>query len=444
MLAMTTSQLTWWRRTKRWVIPFSLTLAVLVLAVLLLYSTRFGKRLIAHGTGLFVHVPSSPVRFVLPEPTGPFLIGTATLHLVDSTRPDPWVDSRRRELMVSFWYPTKSVENHRPAMYMPARTAEHFQKANLEPLGIDPVQLDVAGVRTHAWLDAPVDASRGKLPVILYSPGGGQSRLLGTVLVEELASQGYVVVTVDHTYDCAAVEFPGGRLELAALPTGEGVLEKSIKVRVDDMLFILDQLEANFARQKLDAQPLPDMLAGALDLTKIGMLGFSAGGFTTAQLMHKDPRVDVGVNLDGSLGYHIAKGIFGDAAREGVDRPLMFIGAGLSGAERLPHNHRNAPDWKSLWSQSTGWKRDFYIPEGEHFSFSDHQVILPQLDEKIGLPAWLRKGMIGTADPNSIVASTRAYLAAFFHEHLRGQPQALLNGPSPSHPYIDFVEDGAD
>jgi 8-oxo-dGTP pyrophosphatase MutT (NUDIX family) len=54
--------------------------------------------------------------------------------------------------------------------------------------------------------------------VLLYSPGAGDPRALGTTLCDDLASRGYAVVTVDHTYDAGAVEFPGGRVELSVLP----------------------------------------------------------------------------------------------------------------------------------------------------------------------------------------------------------------------------------
>jgi predicted dienelactone hydrolase len=45
-------------------------------------------------------------------------------------------------------------------------------------------------------------------PVVLYSPGLGGNRDSSTVLVEQLVSRGYVVVTIDHTHDASQVEFP--------------------------------------------------------------------------------------------------------------------------------------------------------------------------------------------------------------------------------------------
>jgi alpha-beta hydrolase superfamily lysophospholipase len=39
--------------------------------------------------------------------------------------------------------------------------------------------------------------------VVLYSPGAGDPRTWETALVQDLASRGYVVVTIDHTYDAS-------------------------------------------------------------------------------------------------------------------------------------------------------------------------------------------------------------------------------------------------
>ena len=122
------------------------------------------------------------------------------------------------------------------------------------------------------------------------------------------------------------------------------------------------------------------------------------------------------------MGFNISKGDWGDVTRKGLDRPFLLMGAGFSGAVRRPHTHLNAPDWKSFWQQSSGWKLDLLIPEGEHFSFSDHQAFLPQLDAKLGLPNWLVLGMIGRVDSGRSIAAQRAYIAAFFAQHLRQIP----------------------
>ena len=151
---------------------------------------------------------TSPLQLTLPAPTGSESVGTVSLHLIDPGRQDPWVPGRQRELMVSIWYPARHTEHYPAVPWMPPATAATFEQLNGIPAG------SVTMPVTAGHDGAPVDRRRGGLPVVVYSPGSGSDRSINTALVEELASRGYMVVTIDHTYDAEEVEFPGGRIEL--------------------------------------------------------------------------------------------------------------------------------------------------------------------------------------------------------------------------------------
>ena len=52
----------------------------------------------------------------LPEPTGPRPVGTTSLPLTDTSRPDPWAAGVTvRELTVSLWYPAGGTGGRRSA-----------------------------------------------------------------------------------------------------------------------------------------------------------------------------------------------------------------------------------------------------------------------------------------------------------------------------------------
>jgi predicted dienelactone hydrolase len=386
----------------------------------------------------------TPLRLRLPAPTGPYRVGATELHLVDGDRPDPWVTGRPRELMVTVWYPARPSGREPVAPYLPPLAAEHFAATATAATGIGADRVDWTGISTHARTGARAVHSRR--PVVLYSPGGGQLRAEGTILVEELTSRGYVVVTVDHTYEAPAVEFPGGRLEVQRLPDLEPAAlgRAMIRTRVRDTRFVLDQLEVLARGGNPDAggRPLPAGLGRALDLSRVGMFGHSAGGFTAAEAMLADRRLDAGADLDGSMAYSFSNNDFGDVVSRGLDRPFLLMGAGLSAG--APHTHVDAIDWRSFWANSTGWKLDLYVPAGEHFTFTDRQALLPQVDAAFDLPDGLLAATIGTVDPRRSIAAQRAYLVAFFDLHLRHRPQPLLDGPSPRHPDVVFVGGGAE
>lgn len=384
---------------------------------------------------------SPPLRLSLPEPTGRYPIGTTELHVVDADRPDPWVDGRPRELMLSVWYPAASSTGGSLAPYLAPHAAPRLGERVGGLLGLPADRVDWAGLTTHARSGVPVRPRPGGHPVVLFSPGGGEPRANGTILVEELASQGYVVVTVDHTYETPAVEFPEGRIETQQLPEIDPteLNHRMLETRVLDTRFVLDQLAVLDGGGNPDAggRHLPRGLGAGLDLSRVGMFGHSAGGFTSAETMLVDRRLDVGANLDGSMAYSFSANDFGDVVERGLDRPFLLMGAGLSSG--VPHTHQDSRDWAGFWANSPGWKLDLYVADGEHFSFTDYQVLLPQLGAVFDLPEEVVTGAIGTVEPDRLVGSVRAYLTAFFDQHLRGRPQHLLRNPSPRHPDITFV-----
>lgn len=410
-----------------------------------------GITLIAIGCSQNESLPApneGKVGILLPKPTGSHNIGTTDLHLIDHERLDPWTEEENRELMISIWYPAKKSYEGQRAPYMQSKAAEHIDQ-NLSPfLGLQPGQIDWANIGTHAMLNAPVEDDKDGYPIVLFSPGFGNSRTTSTYIVEELVSHGYVVVTIDHTYETDGVEFPDGRIVGQEVPTdidATDLIEKAIEIRLMDVQFVLDQLSDLEANRNPDAQnrDLPVGLSNALDLSRIGMFGHSAGGDTTAGVMDIDSRIDAGIDMDGWLAYDFYGEQLSQVAHNGLERPILLMGSGEA-YEFPPRTHLTNTAWKSFWEHSTGWKLDLNIPEGKHYTFTDHQVILPQIADQFNLPDEVLEGtfndLIGTVDPGRISESLPSYVIAFFDQHLKGLPQQLLDGPSHNHPDIHFVE----
>ncbi|GAA0593359.1 hypothetical protein HPO96_06235 [Kribbella sandramycini] len=359
-----------------------------------------------------------PTKLVLPAPTGAYAIGVREVHLVDNSRPDPWRPERRRELMVSIWYPARPGGGAR-VPYAPSQVAKPLADELGTYLGLAPGRVDYAGTPTHARAGA---VAIGRHPVLLYSPGFGTSRLLGTAQVEELTSRGYVVVTIDHTGE-APVEFPGGRVVPVQLPTDE--LRPVLDVRLADIRFVLNGLGR-----------LP--FAGSMDLRRIGMFGYSLGGFAAAETMRTDRRVAVGVNLDGAMQYGFPVGELSEVAKRGLDRPFLLFGAAEH--SRLPiTGDLNDPSWTSFWANQRGWKLNLSIPAGAHGSFADYQVFAPKLAKIHDLEPKPVADLVGLVNPAQSVAAQRAYLAAAFDQFLKHRPQPLLRKESPRFPIVKFV-----
>jgi len=84
--------------------------------------------------------------------------------------------------------------------------------------------------------------------------------------------------------------------------------------------------------------------------------------------------------------------------------------------------------WERDWELLTGWKRWLVVAGAVHASFTDLGLLADQFGIDIGA------GIPGARS----LDITRAYVLAFFDQHLRGRPQALLDQPSPHYREVTF------
>jgi dienelactone hydrolase len=331
----------------------------------------------------------------VPRPTGSREVGTRVVHLIDSDRADPYLlNGARRELMVRLWYPASPGTTCNPADYTSPQVWSYFSKL----LGVPLPQIS-----TNSCLDAPLAA--GPFPLVLFSPGFTATFTDYTFLLEDLASRGYFVAAVDHTYDATAVEFPDGRLEkslfgshLTAYTRSDArTLAFAAVVRVDDLKSVVNEL------QRI-AEDGSGYLAGKLDFSHVALVGHSLGGLTTILGVQSDARFKVGVVLDGLVPERLASL---------TDTPVLTLVAG--------REQWNEDDCR-LWDALRGPRLAVNLPGAEHIALSD--------------AVWLLKGVIKTGDrgPEHAIAAIREYVATFLDLNLRDPAP----GSRPSSPVPDF------
>ncbi|MFI9785071.1 alpha/beta hydrolase family protein [Kitasatospora sp. NPDC051984] len=360
------------------------------------------------------HAESGTARLTLPAPTGPFPIGTTPLHLVDTSRPNPMAGMNpHRELMASVWYPARPTDGLPLAPWLPDATMRAFLSATGFPL--DPALVPLTAGRTGA----PVHRTGHRLPVIVYSHGARSHRADHTVMVQELASHGYVVVTVDHLGDCFS-ELPSGRvLTPADSPGPMYALDYAV-----DLRFVLDCVEQLAAGHNPDAErrPLPDGLGAAMDASRIGMFGWSKGATATACTMLDDRRVLAGLGLDGPM----QPGFGHPSITADLDRPFLLMTADFPRA--------TDPYVAEFWSHLRGWRLEVRAAGAVHPSYGDNVTLIPQAGRLLGLSDEQITRMVGTIDPARALLIQQAYRAPSSTSTCATAPPRCSTAPRPASP----------
>ncbi|MET0326252.1 MAG: hypothetical protein ABW219_13590, partial [Ilumatobacteraceae bacterium] len=258
--------------------------------------------------------PTTPTRrSTLPALTGSHRIGRVSMEIEDHDRLDPYAPdpSTPRRLVLWIWYPIERTSSGAPAELLPGPWT---------PIA-DQIGVDGQGVHTHAVTDAP--AADRRSPVLLLSPSGFSPLLLGS-LAEELASHGYVVVGVNHTFETAVTVFADGRVATmnpaalgGALGPQVGPHEAAFRRRAEVCHYKAADLRAVADHLGRLAPNAAGLTSGHLDLTSMGALGHSFGGNAALEWCRADPRCRASANLDGA--------VWTEVGTVGLPRPALQI-----------------------------------------------------------------------------------------------------------------------
>lgn len=374
---------------------------------------------------------------LLPEPTGHYAVGRLSYDVVDATRTEIYAANREdlRELVVFVWYPANPESAADFAPYLPPAWAPVA-----EFLGIN-----VVGLSSHAVPNAAVATDDSAYPVLLLSPSGFPPLLLSAI-AEDLASHGFVVVGVNHTYETTVTVFANGRIVptnpaaiAGALGAQTGSHEDVFRQRAAvceyktaDLASVANQLE------RLNSDPA-ERLAGRLDLGRFGALGHSFGGDAALEWCRADPRCRAAVNLDGAL--------WSDVGRVGLDSPVLQVLAehgefAIAAEDAVKVGAAPNTNWFEAEKAITfgGWRTvqqraqpgyTVQIGGATHLSFMD-VPFLPVTDASIVKPAVEATKI----EPQRMWRITCDLLLAFFARHLSGAAAPLLDGLADQYPEL--------
>lgn len=253
---------------------------------------------------------ANATRVTLPKPTGHLAVGTKSVVLLDPQRKMLRGGDQRRWIIQAF-YPTESFGTQ-VFPYMPG---------TLEDGKVKGVQ-----VLTHSKPDA-MPLNQGPFPVIFFVHGLGNVRQSYTILCEELASHGYIVLSLDQPYESNFVRFPDGSTVVLTFYDAWKMsndrdyryqyYDEAMDGTMGDIRFMLDHLK------EIDHEFFSDLL----DSSSISIMGHSFGGNVANTLGFEDPRIRSVVDIDSKITERKVHGRLGPPANIQGKAVLFIRGA---------------------------------------------------------------------------------------------------------------------
>lgn len=384
-------------------------------------SNRKGLKILKRGLLiiLFAIAPLLPnvfPIFKLPKPLGPYKVGTTDVFLeldreeIITSSPDD-----KRRLAIKVWYPSNSTNDEMDPYADQGGRHGFAQKYGLPKMTFN--YLD--NIATGVYRNTPIVSE--VLPVLIFSHGYNSKANSYYALLSELASQGYVIFAINHTYESTGTSFENGSEVYFdynfAQKNESGTWEQlePLRTAFEKKLpfdkrhpIVKKALTSYFVKDIVDrwALDIVDVIdhlyswnqsgvfKNKLDLNNIGVFGHSRGGGAAGHSLLKDDRIKAGANIDGVQWGQIVDTTF--------QKPFLFISADW------PEDHED------LNSHAYINKSNFLFYEAKifnsaHSNFMDIPFMIPL--------KFLSQA--GSIDPELGIEITRRLTTGFFNQHLK-------------------------
>jgi dienelactone hydrolase len=380
------------------------------------------KALLAIIAGLIIGMwYLSPIFKPFPEPTGQFSVGTSVIEFNDLSRKEIYSENpeETRSVVVRFFYPAQTTKNLQKYPYLGAKMPYFEQYLSTQYyLTQATAKLLLRNINTHTFINAPLSAELNAYPIILFSHGllGYPSDTYLTIL-ENLASHGFIVAAIDHSYLNALTLFANGKVTSSLLLSEQfnkmsqkeqkEFQTKAIEIYKADMKFVIDELA------KLNENP-QSIFYHHLDLNRIAAMGHSAGGTASIEFCRTDNRCKAAIDLDGWYDQAI-----GDAP---INKPLLLVFAEKSievtepTPEYLKRKELTREQYYEREKNIAAHKKELcqsplcsmiIIPHATHSDFDDMMFL------KWPLRAW------NAVEPYTTIGIINTYIINFFNNNLK-------------------------
>ncbi|MEX0287626.1 MAG: alpha/beta hydrolase family protein [Flavobacteriaceae bacterium] len=373
----------------------------------------------------FIYAAFMPIS-QLNVPQGPYPVGSYTFALVDKERNEFHTSdlNDKRQLLIDLWYPAvmnrdATARTLWSGLYSGESDIIHFFTRYLEE------------IPTHSYTN--LSPAEGSFPLILFNHGLQMFTSQNTLLMEHLASHGYIVASIGHPYESIRVDLGDGQVILPEFvrslenfkegmnwiaSSSKPVMEaqkrmettKDRRAKSEIMLKYLEKANEineivtvwtrdtqHVLNWLLDHPSDLENVIPRIDTSKIGIMGMSIGGATAGELCKVDDRLIAGINIDGLQ--------YGKRQRDSLNVPFMMVASddtfGLN-------------DFMFLRSNKEYY--DYHLKGTKHVDLTDLPTVWPIL--KI-------YGQTGELPAAQVVDTMNTIILTFWDRHLKEQKEGF-------------------
>jgi dienelactone hydrolase len=292
--------------------------------------------------------------------------------------------------------------------------------------------------KLDVWAPSRARAA-GPVPLIVYISGWGSVRSNNRAMLTAVSDAGYAVLAFDDISQDAPYDDPldeAARIAPFELAT-EAEMHRLLAAARRKAALQVAKVSQLLDRVTADPTLVPQFAAHGVRYDRVGILGYSFGGATAAELGKRDARVVAAVNID---GWQLTA-----SADQIAAFPFLMINSIES---RLNPDNEQLPDGPArndavlnaaesarqvaqAAARADGYR--LYLRSSRHSDFSN------ELDAKRRLFAWLKSGgqLITARAARSAIDTV---IVAFFDAHLRLDPTVSVAKAIGVHP--DWVDLG--
>ncbi|MBU2972090.1 hypothetical protein KO527_22385 [Pseudoalteromonas sp. C2R02] len=268
---------------------------------------------------LITEPKNKEIKHVYPAPRGQYKVGVNEFDVKgyskDSVSPN---SDELRKIHFKIHYPADGYhENYSTYFDKLGNQVDYLKSKRPKEARLHPLQHDLNTMWSWSVENANIIKHEGAgWPVLFYSHGLALFENDNTELVEDLASHGFIVVSVNHTYLSGVTTFENGQTANLYLPNDKHDVGTPIGRKYFDEVVspqISNDVQNIYNWMLWNQWRLNDQV----DLSNVGTLGYSLGASAAMNSCKSLFFCKASVNIDGL--------VLGEAAKKPLNKPLLLL-----------------------------------------------------------------------------------------------------------------------